>query len=117
MNIENIKHFKINSKFDFILGYETNTWTTISKEALEEYKKSNLFESINYELKVFNDLGILEYIEEPKIGDKCYFWNIQDRKMDSLIEGGPYIAVLDKITDDRYEVADCPQTFRYAEKV
>jgi hypothetical protein len=118
MNFEKIKHFKINSKFDFIFGYQANSWTSISSDEVLHWKRVPLlYEQVKFELESFNTLGILEYIEEPEIGDECYFWNIADKMMDSTVDGKPFIGILSNINDDRYEVVDCDMTFRFAKKV
>jgi len=117
MDIEKIRHFKINSEFDFIFGYETNYWKTISDEEKEEWKETEVYRATQYEFNAFKAMGILEYIEEPEVGDRCYFWNISDEKMNSTVDGKPFIGIFEKKQGNRYVVKDCPMVFKYAEKV
>ena len=105
MKLKNIIGYKIvipkGKKKEFknvkqIFGYDIGF---LEKVPYGEIKKDIYSENLERELNLLNDLGMLEVIKQPKIGDKCYFWN-DGNKLSATIDNKPLISTLEKMTKD-----------------
>ena len=111
-SLKNIMAYKIvNVKAREVFGCLTNITHNINPD--EDYTGSTLEE----ELEILHLAGKLELFEMPKPGDKCYFWNIEGGRMDSLTKGGPYITTFKKMEGKRFSDEESNFTFLFCEKV
>jgi len=111
-SLKNIMAYKIvDVKAREVFGCLTNLTHNLDQET--DYTGTILEE----ELEILHLAGKLELFEMPKIGDKCYFWNIEGGKMDSLTEGGAYISTFKKMEGSRFSDEESHFTFLFCEKV
>ena len=116
--LEDIMAYRIiNTDREYLFGYEVNTTKNITSIYKRDYKKTSYYETLEFELNLLMETGFLEVSYNAEPGDKCYFWNIQGGKMDSMIDGGPFISILEKETNGRYSPEEEVMTFLYCEKV